>query len=120
MIVAGFGFRSGATPDSLRDALARTNGAPHALSTVEDKASAPAFAAFARTMCLPVIAVPPDALRNQPTVTVSAASLAHRGTPSLAEAAALAAAGPNARLTGVRVTSADRLATCALAQGDHP
>ena len=35
-----------------------------------------------------------------------------------AEAAALAAAGPGARLLGPRVVSADRMATCALAEGN--
>jgi len=43
---------------------------------------------------------------------------ARYGARSVAEAAALAAAGPGARLVGTRVISDDRLATAAIAEGD--
>jgi cobalt-precorrin 5A hydrolase len=42
------------------------------------------------------------------------------GTGSIAEAAALAAAGPRARLIATRVVSRDRTATAAIAEGDGP
>ncbi|HMO06737.1 MAG TPA: hypothetical protein PKD10_03685, partial [Paracoccaceae bacterium] len=42
------------------------------------------------------------------------------GDDSLAEAAALAAAGPGARLHGPRAVSPCRRATCALAEGPDP
>ncbi|HRO16470.1 MAG TPA: hypothetical protein PLL33_15800, partial [Paracoccus sp. (in: a-proteobacteria)] len=43
---------------------------------------------------------------------------AAHGTGSVAEAVALAAAGPGARITTRRVVSPDRSATCAIAQAD--
>ncbi|SDY31179.1 cobalamin biosynthesis protein [Citreimonas salinaria] len=115
MIVAGFGFRAAATADSLRDALARAGKDADALATAADKAEAPAFRALADALSLPVTAVPPEALAAQETATHSEASLAAHGTGSVAEAAALAAAGPGARLLAPRAISGDRMATCALA-----
>lgn len=118
MIVAGFGFRAAATVSSLEDALDRTGRAleVHALATASDKAETPAFAAMAALAGLPVLAIDGDRLRAQDTETQSPDSLAARGTGSVAEAAALAAAGPGARLIAPRVVSADKMATCALAQ----
>lgn len=115
VIAAGFGFRAGATRDSLRDALARAAGgrAVAVLATAEDKA--PALAA---ALGRPVTAVSVAEIRAQATLTRSAASLAARGTGSLAEAAALAAAGPGARLLGPRAVSEDGCATCALAESE--
>ncbi|EAU47237.1 cobalamin biosynthesis protein [Salipiger bermudensis] len=117
MIVAGFGFRAGVSAQSLADALALTGAAPDALATAEDKAAHPAFRALAHALNLPVHALPAAAL-DQPTATRSAASLAARGTGSLAEAAALAVVGPRARLLAPRQISPDRMATCAIATGD--
>ncbi|MBB95192.1 MAG: precorrin methylase [Rhodobacteraceae bacterium] len=117
MIVAGFGCRSAATLDSLRDALARASGGRNvdALATVADKARSTPFRALARDLGLPLQAVPSPALADIPTPTDSPAARATRQTGSVAEASALWAAGPGARLIGPRVISADRLATCALA-----
>ena len=118
MIVAGFGFRAGARLDSLRDALNRA-GAPNPpdlLATPADKAATALFTEFARERSLPVHPVPPAELARQQTPTRSAASQAARGTGSVAEAAALAAAGPGARLLAPRTISGDRMATCALAK----
>ena len=117
MIVAGFGFRQSATADSLADALARSGGAADALATPADLAEAAAFRALARRLRLPCRPVEPAALTAQATSTQSPASRASRGTGSVAEAAALAAAGPGARLLSPRVISADGRATCALAEG---
>ncbi len=118
MIVAGLGFRAGASLAALHAALALAQaGRPRAthLATAADKA--PALAPLARMLGLPLIPVAPDALRRCCTPTQSAASQRARGTGSLAEAAALAAAGPGARLLCPRQISPDRMATCALAQG---
>jgi cobalt-precorrin 5A hydrolase len=52
------------------------------------------------------------------TITQSPRVQALRGVGSVAEAAALAAAGPNARLLGPRAVSACGTATAALAEGD--
>ena len=118
MIVAGFGFRKAASLASLRAALALAQkGHPPvtALATAHDKASA--VAPLAQAMNLPLIAVSSEALAGMPTQTRSPVSLAARNTGSVAEAAALAAAGPNARLLSSRHISPDRMATCAIAQG---
>jgi cobalt-precorrin 5A hydrolase len=117
VIAAGFGFRSAATADSLADALARAGGTPNVLATAGDKASSPAFLHLAERMGLPIAAIDTAALRAQTTLTQSHASRAARGTGSVAEAAALAAAGPGARLLSPRVVSADGMSTCALAEG---
>lgn len=121
MIVAGFGFRRDATAASLEAALAlATDGRPaiDALAVPHDKAAH--IAAFAAATGLPVLSVSAAALSSAATITHSPASLAARGTGSVAEAAALAAAGPGAHLLGPRRISPDRLATCAIAQGYRP
>ena len=117
MIVAGFGFRRAATAESLLDALdkARCPQAPALLATAEDKAAAPAFQALSARLGLPIHAVTLDALAQVETPTRSATVRALRGSGSVAEAAALVAAGPGASLLGPRAVSADRMATCALA-----
>jgi len=120
MIVAGFGFRKAATADSLRDALARAAGKHKvtAFAAPEDKAQASCVRELAGEMAEKVHAVAPDDLSRQTTATEAPRVRAARGTGSVAEAAALAAAGPGARLLAPRSISADRLATCAIAMGD--
>ena len=121
MIVAGLGFRKDAGIDSLRDALRAAGGEKtQALATAEDKAGSPVIQALAAEMALHLHAVPLERLRNQPTLTQSSRVQARYGTGSLAEAAALAAAGPGARLLGPRVTSQDGKATAALAERSIP
>lgn len=118
MIVAGFGFRTGATLSSLRAALNLAQ-AGHSrvtlLVTAHDKIDE--LRPLAEALRLPCSAVPSAALKAAATITQSAASLAARETGSVAEASALAAAGPGARLLGSRQISPDRMATCAIAQG---
>src|SRR5438105_8878462 len=98
MMVAGFGFRRGATLASLRDALAQAlevaqPATPaHAitlLAAAQDKAEAPCLRALATDLGLPLCAVAPAHVANTPTLTNSAAVRALRGTGSTAEAAAL-------------------------------
>jgi cobalt-precorrin 5A hydrolase len=117
MIVAGFGFRQAASLESLLDALDKARGAqvPTRLATAEDKAAAAAFLALSARLGLPIHAIAPDALAQAETLTRSARVRALRGSGSLAEAAALVAAGPGASLLGPRAVSADRMAACALA-----
>ncbi|OWU72950.1 precorrin methylase [Marinibacterium profundimaris] len=118
MIAAGFGFREGAGVESLADALqaARAGGpAPEVIATLPAKAGHDALRALADRLALPLRAVAPD---GRPTLTTSPAALAAHGTGSVAEAAALAAAGPGARLIGPRAISSDRMATCAIAVGE--
>lgn len=119
MIVAGFGFRGEAAIASLRDALggalAEADMCVDALAAPADKA--PRLAVLAAELGVSVIPVESAALQAAGTATHSPASLAARGTGSVCEAAALAAAGPGARLLTSRHIAFDRMATCALALG---
>ncbi len=118
MIVAGFGFRRGADVAALRAALASAQaGHPPvtALAVPDDKLAL--VAELASAMALPAIAVSADALQGPQTPTRSIASLSARATGSVAEACALAAAGPGAQVLATRRISPDRMATCAIAQG---
>lgn len=119
MIVAGFGFRAGASDASLRDALARAakDHTPQMLATADDKVDG--LRTIAKTLNLPVAAVTETDLARQTTLTQSETVNATRKTGSVAEAAALAVAGRNARLVASRHISQDRMATCAIAIGEH-
>lgn len=75
---------------------------------------------LAEALGVPVIGVPAAAVAAMPTPTRSAASLRYRHSGSVAEAVALAAAGPGARLIARRHVSPDRMATCAIAEGFAP
>ena len=75
---------------------------------------------LAALMGLPVHAVTPDALAAQTCITHSPRVQALYGTGSVAEAAALAAAGPGARLLAPRAQSADGMATAAIAERTMP
>lgn len=120
MRVAGFGFREAASLESLSDALARAGGRDGltALAAPDDKAGARCLADLAARLGLPIRAVSPTALAATATLTEAPRVRRLRGTGSVAEAAALAAAGPDARLAGPRVMSSDRMATCAIASGE--
>ena len=124
MIVAGVGFRQGVEAGEIvalvEQALARASLVPAALdrlATVQTLATVPAFAEAARQLAVTALPVDARALAAAaPKVrTRSARSLAAHGVGSVAEAAALGAAGPDAELLLVRITSPS--ATCALAQG---
>jgi len=119
MIVAGFGFTSRATVDSLLEALNATGhaGPPDRIATASDKAATPVFRAFAARSGAPVAAIDAERIEAIQTETRSRISHGARGTGSVAEAAALAAAGPGAVLLTARSISHDRMATCAIAKG---
>jgi cobalt-precorrin 5A hydrolase len=121
MIVAGFGFRTGAQLSSLEAACqlaSHGQGAVTHLATVADKVEA--LAPLARAMGLPIRSISPDELTRMATFTASAASMAARNTGSVAEASALAAAGAGAVLLAPRQLSPDKMASCAIAQGSLP
>ena len=122
MIVAGLGFNSKATPDSLADALDATGYATSVsvLATPEDKIKAPVILDFAKSRGLLVLPIQPHQLEAAQTHTQSVVSRMMRRIGSVAEAAALAAAGPNAALLATRKISDDRTATCAIAKGATP
>lgn len=118
MIAAGIGFRTSAPVASLQAALAlalaQSTLRPQALATAAAKATAPQIIALSHTLDLPLQGVD---VAGMITPTISAQSLKTYVTGSVAEAAALIAAGPGARLIVGRVTSADGMATAALAEG---
>ena len=114
MRVAGIGFRPAASLAALSDALDRA-GPADALATIHAKAQAPVIVALARARGLPLIGVKVAGIA---TPTQSARVIAMLGTGSLAEAAALAALGPGARIVTPRTVSQDGMATAAIAEGD--
>jgi len=120
MRVAGLGFRRDVTLAALREALVAAGGPDGlaAVATVSGKADAAALQLLARECNVPIRAIPVEALASVTTPTQSEFITAKFGTGSVAEAAALAAAGPGARLISARVVSKDRTATAAIAEGD--
>ncbi|WP_050421873.1 cobalamin biosynthesis protein [Bradyrhizobium tropiciagri] len=120
MKVAGLGFTSKASVASLREALNAAGGSEGlaAVATVSDKADAVALKALAQELGLPIRGIPAEMLAEIETMTQSEQIAVRFGTGSVAEAAALAAAGRGARLTSARRVSQDRMATAAIAEGD--
>ena len=121
MRFAGIGFRSAASLSSLQDALQKsieaTDGnAIDALVTEAAKARENVFRELAQVMRMPGMGVTQTDLAQMLTPTQSARIQDKFGTGSLAEAAALVAAGPGARLLAQRVISSDGMATAAIAE----
>lgn len=112
----GIGFRTGATLDSVLDAIVLAGGAGlRRLALPADKAGDPLIALIA-ARGLAVQVIPGDRLAGIVTPTQSPISIATYATGSVAEACALAAAGPDGRLVSRRVISGDRMATAAIAE----
>jgi cobalt-precorrin 5A hydrolase len=122
-LVIGLGFRDEAGAQSIGEVLAAAAahaampGRASVIAVPEDKVAHPGLRLAAQTAHLPIEAVASDALRAADThvATRSAQVTKHRGVGSVCEAAALAAAGPGARLVVSRIVSADRHATAAAA-----
>ena len=118
MIFAGLGFRSAAPAaslaEALRLALAKTTLQPEALATLPHKVTAPALRELADSIGLPIHGA---VVAGQHTATQSPRIQVGFDTGSVAEASALAAAGPGAQLVVSRVVSADGMATAAIATG---
>lgn len=127
MIVAGLGYRRGVTVEAILEVLSAAlaaNGIAQAqlgaLAIPEEKDTESGIRDAARALSLPVITISSDAMQSAGAgaLTVSARVQALKGVPSVAEAAALAAAGAGARLLAPRTTTPT--VTCALATGDAP
>ncbi|MFB6441573.1 cobalamin biosynthesis protein [Streptomyces sp. NPDC056411] len=125
-LVVGVGARRGVPASEVVEligaALAASGCADRpvvALATVTAKAAEPGLVAAARQLGVPLRAFPASALAAVRVPDPSSAAAAAGGTPSVAEAAALLAAGPGAELIAGKRKSAPpgRLAgaTCALA-----
>ena len=115
MIVAGLGFRKGISVESLTATLALV-GRCDALATAEGKESEPGLLALSQKFGLRIIAVPRDLLVRQ-DIRGWNRGLSLYGTGSVAEASALAAAGPQAQLLVPRQKGPDRMAVVAVAEG---
>jgi cobalt-precorrin 5A hydrolase len=124
MLACGIGCRRGAPADDIeaairaaQSALGRTE-AIAVIATEESKAQEQGLQEAARRLGVALVSFKPEELRamSDRVMTFSQAALDHKGTPSVAEAAALLAAGADARLLGPR--RADLTTTCALAVGE--
>jgi cobalt-precorrin 5A hydrolase len=122
MIVAGIGCRKGASAAAISaaiaDALARAGlDTLDLVAAPESKGGEHGVAAAAAVLGVPLVLVAKADLEaaGARTQTRSERVLALVGVPSVAEAAALAAGGPAARLILPRITVG--VATCALAVG---
>jgi cobalt-precorrin 5A hydrolase len=122
MIVAGVGCRAGASAREIEAAIGAAltqagvaSAALGLIATSAAKAEEAGLAAAAKDRGLKIVFVPQVALEaaGSRTLSHSGRVLATTGVPSLSEAAALAAAGPGARLLAPRVAVGP--ATCALA-----
>jgi cobalt-precorrin 5A hydrolase len=122
MIVAGVGCRKGtaaaAIEAAIAAALARAGlgiAAVRAVATSAVKSGEPGIAAAAASIGVPLVFVAKEELAaaGVRAATRSERVLAYAGVPSVAEAAALAAGGPAARLVAPRIAVGP--ATCALA-----
>jgi cobalt-precorrin 5A hydrolase len=122
MIVAGIGCRRGTSaPDieaAIRAALAQAGvgaDALDAIATIAAKHDEAGVVAAAASLGVNVVLIPDAELEtvSARTETKSERVLALTGVPSVAEAAALVAAGPSARLISPRLVLG--AATCALA-----
>jgi cobalt-precorrin 5A hydrolase len=125
MMVAGIGCRRNASADAIiaaieaaldRNGLSKT--ALDVIATSIRKGDEPGIAAAAAALGLPLVLVEQSDLEAvvDRTMTQSERVAAMMGVPSVAEAAALAAAGTTARLVAPRVKLGP--ATCALADAD--
>jgi cobalt-precorrin 5A hydrolase len=112
--VAGIGCRRGVSVAAVLAAVEAARGGRRldALATVPAKRGEPALAEAARTLGLPLV-VGAVADGDPRLLSRSAASRAATGSGAASEAAALAAAGPEARLVGPRLALGP--VTCAIA-----
>jgi cobalt-precorrin 5A hydrolase len=119
-VAIGIGCRKDCATETIvalvRDALSRLPGmAVTGLFTIVDKYGEEGLVAAAGRLDLPLQFLPRDALRVQRSAVLTRSDAAERqfGVPSVAEAAALAGAGPGATLILARISNGG--ATCAAA-----
>ena len=131
-LVVGLGLRAECDLASLQEALhaaleaaRRQRGYPFTLAhlsllaTPSDKTQHSAVQQLAAALQLPIAAIPLAQLAAQSAAGSSAHVPQRYGNHSVAEAAALAAAGPGANLLGPRCVSPDRKATAAIASKEN-
>ena len=127
VIIAGIGCRKGVSAaqvgEAIGAALARAGLQRDALdliATPVQKGAEPGIVAAANALSVPLVLVPPADLENATPriLTRSERVIALTGLPSIAEAAALAAGGPSARLVASRTAVGP--VTCAIAATESP
>lgn len=114
MRVAGLGFRKGVSVESLQATLALV--APFdAVATLDSKSAEPGLQNLLKDLALPFHPVSQAALQASETSGQGLARALY-GTGSVAESAALAAAGPGARLVQPKTKGPDGWAVAAIAE----
>lgn len=126
-LVLGVGSSRGARPDGLarvaHDALRRAGRHPAsvaAVATVDLKATEPAVVALAQELGVPLLTFPASVLAGRAVPNPSPVVAAAVGTPSVAEAAALLAGGPDAALVVEKTVSDTGDSTVAVARRPRP
>ena len=125
-LIAGIGLRPGTSTQDIRacldDALAQAGLAevPTRIATLASRFDEPGLAELATALNVALVAIPDEALAG---FEAACATRSNRiaglyGVGSVAEAAALAAAGPGAVLVQPRIATSR--VTCALARGAEP
>lgn len=128
MIVAGVGCRKGASAEEIITVICRAlrkaglpNRSVDVIAAPAAKVGEPGIVGAATALRVPLVLVSRSDLEaaSPRTRTRSERVIALMGVPSVAEAAALAAAGPSASLLATRIAAGP--ATCALAEtGEEP
>ena len=126
-LVIGAGASRGADPEALAatasQALATAGLDPScvsAVATADIKRSEPAVVGLARFYGVPLLTYPADVLARQDVPHPSPVVEEAVGTPSVAEAAALIAAGSDSALVATKQVSRTRDSTVALARRPRP
>lgn len=114
MRVAGLGFRKGVSMESLKAALDLV-GPFDAIATIAAKAHEPGLQSLINILQLPFHAMSQEAIQTSERGGSALARLIY-GTGSVAESAALAAAGPGARLVQAKRKTPDGMAVAAIAE----
>jgi cobalt-precorrin 5A hydrolase len=127
MIAAGIGCRKGASQQEVEAAIdeafaqaKREREALRLIATSDGKANEPGIVAAAEARGVPLVRVTPADLEAAGSRTQSSSPRVKEmfGVPSVAEAAALAAGGPKAKLILPRIAVGS--VTCALADMEAP
>ena len=129
--VVGLGLRAHAQPAALQALWMQARGLlqskaalpashPCAVAVLDTKAGHPALASWLSALgddahAVRILPIPAAHMAGQPVATQSPRLQARYGTGSVAEAAALCAAGPQAQLAVPRIVAADGSATLAVA-----
>ena len=119
MRVVGLGLRAAANLGSLGDLFRRHDVTAALPLAIPDFRQAHPLVRDLQARGYRIRLIPQASLRGVSTPTRSPRILARHGTGSIAEACALVAAGPAARLVLPRVVSADGCVTLALARSEE-